>query len=135
MADAHSNNVATAQPVRGRPFARGVSGNPGGRPVGSKNRIQADFLRELADHFAQEGRRAIERMCEEDPAAYVKVVASLMPKDVKLSAQPLHEMSDDDIYDAIATIKRYLDAGAPPIGIGATIEGEALALPAPDERS
>lgn len=46
--------------------------------MGSKNRINADFLRELADHFAKAGRDAIERMSQEDPAAYIKIVASLL---------------------------------------------------------
>jgi hypothetical protein len=98
-----------------------------GRPAGSKNRINADFLRELSDHFAKEGRGAIERMCEEDPAAYVKVVASLLPKDVAISARPFAAFSDDELLAALEMIQRYLDAGGPWSG-PATIEGE-LALP------
>src|SRR5690349_211831 len=112
MTDALSNSVETAPRVIGRPFAKGVSGNPGGRPVGSKSRINADFLRELADHFAKEGRGAIERMCEEDPAAYVKVVASLLPKDVTISAQPFNEFTDDDLLRAIDILERAIAAGA-----------------------
>lgn len=128
----HSNRSITGQSIRGR-FLKGVSGNPGGRPVGARNRVTADFLRELADHFATEGRRAIERMCEEDPSAYVKVVASLLPKEATVSAQLFGAtLSDDELITAIGLIERYLEAGGPPdLPLGDAIE--AIALPAPDE--
>ena len=53
---------------------RGVSGNPGGRAVGSRNRIQTDFLRELADAFAQGGREVMDRVMADDPATFLKVL-------------------------------------------------------------
>jgi hypothetical protein len=115
-------------------FVPGRSGNPAGRPPGSKNRINGDFLRELSDHFAKEGRGAIERMCEEDPTAYVKVVASLLPKDVTIDARPFAQFSDEDLLAALDTIQHCIEAGVDPFRAGA-LEGEALALAAPDERS
>jgi hypothetical protein len=130
MADVLSNSAPRAQRVIGRPFAKGVSGNPSGRPVGSKTRVNADFLRELADHFEKEGRDAIERMCQEDPSGYVKVVASLLPKDVTISARPFAEYTDDDLLATVDTMQRYLDASGDALGAGATIEGAAVVLPA-----
>src|SRR5215212_3631689 len=38
----------TAPEQRGRPFQPGQSGNPTGRPPGSKNKLAEAFLRELA---------------------------------------------------------------------------------------
>jgi hypothetical protein len=109
-------------------FKPGKSGNPSGRPPGSKNRINADFLRELTEHFAVEGRHAIERMCEEDPAAYVKVVASLLPKDVTINARPFAGFSDEDLVVALDMIQRCIDANVDPFRVG-VIEGDAVALP------
>jgi len=114
-------------------FQAGRSGNPAGRTPGSKNRINEDFLRELSDHFAKEGRSAIERMCDEDPAAYVKVVASLLPKDVKISAQPFAEFSDDELAHAIELIQQWIDAGQPQLGGGTTIQGDAVTLSLPTD--
>jgi len=125
-----SNSAKTAPRVIGRPFAKGISGNPGGRPVGSKSRINADFLRELADHFERAGRDAIERMCAEDPTAYIKVVASLLPKDATITAQPFGAtLSDDELMRALGLLERYFEAGAPTLPFADVIE--PIALPAP----
>ena len=61
-------------------------GNPGGpgRPVGSKNRLSEYFLHELADHFEEHGRAAIERVFEDRPGEYLRVIASLIPKELIL---------------------------------------------------
>ena len=61
-------------------------GNPGGpgRPLGSKNRLSEYFLHELADHFEKYGREAIERVFEGRPGEYLRVIASLIPKELIL---------------------------------------------------
>ena len=61
-------------------------GNPGGpgRPLGSKNRLSEYFLFELADHFEKYGRAAIVRLCESSPGEYLRIIASLTPKELAL---------------------------------------------------
>ena len=61
-------------------------GNPGGpgRPLGSKNRLSEFFLNELADHFEEHGREAIERVFEDRPGEYLRIIASLVPKELAL---------------------------------------------------
>ncbi len=61
-------------------------GNPGGpgRPLGSKNRLSEYFLYELADHFEEHGKSAIERVCKDSPAEYLRIIASLTPKNLAL---------------------------------------------------
>ena len=66
-------------------FKKGQSGNPKGRPEGSKNRLQEGFLRELADDFQVHGAAAIVAMREERPGDYIRVVAGLMPKDANFN--------------------------------------------------
>lgn len=109
-------------------WRKGESGNPGGKPVGTRNRLQGDFVRELADDFETFGRVAIEECRTSEPAKYLQIIASLMPKDVHVSAQPLAELTETELAHAIGLIQRYIDAGAPAIGGGATIEGEATRL-------
>lgn len=60
-------------------------GNPG-RPKGARSKLKEDFFKALADTFREHGRAAMEQMIENEPAAYIKVIASLMPK----------QMSDED---------------------------------------
>ena len=71
-----------------RPFKPGQSGNPGGKPTGARNFLQARFLKEMAEDFDANGRKAIERMREERPADYIRAIASLMP--ATCATQVLH---------------------------------------------
>jgi len=97
-----------------RPFRwpPGHSGNPRGRAKGSRHRLSEDFLSALANDFDKNGKEAIEACRITDPVAYVRLVASLLSKDANISSRPFEDLSDDELHDAIATIKRYFDAGA-----------------------
>jgi hypothetical protein len=70
-------------PIEDTQFKVGNPGGPG-RPVGSKNRLSEYFLYELADHFEKYGRVAIERICEDSPGEYLRIIASLIPKELIL---------------------------------------------------
>jgi len=52
-----------------------------GRPKGSKNKISEDFLKTFHEVWLEKGEAALLRMVEERPAEFVKVAASLIPKD------------------------------------------------------
>jgi hypothetical protein len=86
------------------PFKPGQSGNPGGRPVGARNRLQGDFLNALADHFAQHGKDAIERVCAQKPDVYIRAVASLMPKQFE-QADPFEGLENEDIRTLMAIVR------------------------------
>lgn len=53
-----------------------------GRPPGSRDQLTSDFIAKLADDFEANGEAAIERCRMDDPAAYLRLVASLAPKNV-----------------------------------------------------
>src|SRR5262245_11937534 len=59
----------------GKPFEKGVSGNPAGRPKGSRNKLSEEFLSALCADFEEHGVASIVSMRENDPSSYVKVVA------------------------------------------------------------
>ena len=88
----------------GRLFRPGQSGNPGGRPVAARNRLQGDFLRALAEDFAKYGRAAIMRAREEDPLGYLRVIASVMPKELELR-RPLEGMPEEEILALMEKMK------------------------------
>lgn len=66
-------------------FKPGQSGNPKGRPKGSRNKLSEAFLRVLSDDFGENGVEVIERLRIESPAQYANVIAKLMPKMMELS--------------------------------------------------
>ena len=78
--------------------------NPGGKPKGSRNKLQADFMRELADAFDKRGKQAIYAMIDEKPTEFIKVCASLMPRELEVTTNALDEMTSDQLDTAIAAL-------------------------------
>ena len=74
-------------------FKKGNSG--GGRPPGSKNKISEDFLQSFHKVWLEHGEGALQRMVDERPAEFIKVAASLIPKDfhIQQSAAEMPKMS------------------------------------------
>ena len=54
-------------------------GHGGGRPAGSRNKLQGDFLKVLAADFAEFGAGVIRIARIEKPVEYLKVIASVLP--------------------------------------------------------
>lgn len=91
-------------------FQPGQSGNPAGRPKGSRDAITKDFLKALKEDFDEFGKEAIALAREEDPLGYVKVIAGLIPKDINLNTKDgvFDELSDDELSTIISTLKEHL---------------------------
>jgi hypothetical protein len=64
-------------------FLAGNSG--GGRKPGARNRLGEAFLEDLKNSWNECGAIALKRAAEEDPAAYCRIVAGLLPRDVNLN--------------------------------------------------
>src|SRR5215472_8646651 len=97
------------------PFEPGRSGNPAGAPVGSRLRQQlnGEFIAALLRDFRQGGAKAIERVRRTQPAAYLKILALMMPREHKVEHRNLlKEMTDEELEAAIEFIKKMLAAQA-----------------------
>ena len=93
-------------------FKRGQSGNPSGRPKGSRNRISETFLNALADDFDQHGTTVIERVRVERPHDYLKVVVAVLPKEMSLGISTqqrrVEELSDEELTAIIRDTQQVL---------------------------
>jgi Family of unknown function (DUF5681) len=82
----------------------GQSGNLAGRPKGSRNKLSEDFVAALYDDFQEHGSAAIAACRVEKPDVYVRVIASLLPKDVQLKVQSLDDLTDDQLMRKLAVL-------------------------------
>jgi hypothetical protein len=68
---------------RGGRFVNG--GKPGpGRPVGSRSKLSEQFLLDLRDVWNRRGIEVLEKCCDEDPAALLRAISGLLPRDVRI---------------------------------------------------
>lgn len=89
----------------------GQSGNPKGRPKGARSRLAEAFLGDLYNDWEEHGIEAIHAVRELRPQDYIKVIASILPKQLEVKDQPLDEIGDDDLALAIAAINAARTAG------------------------
>ena len=80
------SDIATVE--RDQKNGRFVSGNSGGpgRRIGSRNRLGEQFLQDLEITWKKLGPAAMERCALEEPAQFVRIMASLLPKQIEVDA-------------------------------------------------
>ena len=114
-------------------FQQGLSGNPGGNRHRTRHLLNQEFMQALLLNFRHQGKKAIEKVARNQPAAYLKILALLVPRELKLEhSGGLKAMSDDQLEQAIEAVQAMLEQRA---GESAKlIEGRAepAALPAPE---
>jgi hypothetical protein len=75
-----------------------------GRPKGSRNQFGEEFVSALRVDFAEHGAEVLERVRKDNPAQYLRVCATVVPKEFHLKNESLNEMSDEGLADLIARI-------------------------------
>src|SRR6516164_5028949 len=73
--------------VNGRMWQPGQSGNPNGRPVGSRTAFSAGFLKDLAGVWSVEGREAMVKTAKTNPTVFFATCARLIGPEVKLTIE------------------------------------------------
>ena len=112
--------MPTPPPPKETRWKPGQSGNPGGMAVGTRNKLNADFLNQLAKDFQKHGKEAIEATREKHPDAYVKVMAGLLPKQVE-QTRPMDDLNDADILALLEYLRGRIAQNA---GSGAVAPSE-----------
>jgi len=110
-------------------FAPGWSGNPGGSLEATRRSFNKDFLLALAADFKKHGAAAIEKVRKQNPAAYMKICALLVPREMKLEhSGGVKAMTTEQIERSIEFIKEIM-AQREAAANAKVIEGEAEVVP------
>lgn len=89
-------------------FKPGQSGNPNGRPKGSRNALGEAFLEAMHEDFQAHGVEAIVKVREEKPDQYLKVIASILPKDLNVNINNMDALSDDELRSRIRQLETVI---------------------------
>lgn len=86
-----------------------------GRPKGARNKLGEAFIQALHDSFEQHGPETIETVRVEKPDQYLKVIASLLPKEHTLNINDVDNLTDDELAERIRSLANaiapFLDSG------------------------
>jgi hypothetical protein len=110
-------------------FQQGVSGNPHGNRHRTRHLLNQEFMQALLLNFRHQGKKAIEEVARKQPAAYLKILALLVPREHKVEhSNALKNLSDEQLEAMIAYLETSLaaQAGAPTKMIGGTIEPKTI---------
>jgi hypothetical protein len=108
----NNGNGKQIEDTRDERTGRFLTGNPGGgRKVGSRNRLGEQFITDLYEEWRNSGASALKRMAADEPGAFVRVCAGLLPKEIDATLSVEHELlfnSARDYGAAFRLAKAYL---------------------------
>lgn len=79
------------------------SRNPKGRPKGSRNKLGEAFLADFLAEWEKSGAAALQRVALTEPATFIKVAASILPKHINVETDTpeldkfLRGLNDDEL--------------------------------------
>ena len=66
-------------------FQPGQSGNPKGRPVGSRNKLSETFITDLAELWDEQGPDILRRVATDEPSKMLAAMVQVLPKDFQVT--------------------------------------------------
>src|SRR5450755_4454319 len=67
-----------------RPFPKGMSGNPGGKPVGARNHLRGDFMRDIVASWEKHGAACLEQLAKNDPLSFARLAAMIVSRELSI---------------------------------------------------
>ncbi|MGY3550770.1 hypothetical protein ACVWZ4_006132 [Bradyrhizobium sp. USDA 4472] len=70
-----------------KPWKPGQSGNPLGRPLGARAKFSEQACADALADWTSNGANVLERVRATDPSTYLRVLFSIIPKDIAVSIE------------------------------------------------
>ncbi|MBZ3693239.1 hypothetical protein [Phyllobacterium calauticae] len=118
----NGKSAGKAKPPVEHQFKAGNSG----RPKGTRNKLGEAFLEDLLVAWEAQGPAVIHTVIEKRPQDFLKVVASLMPKDLNVNINQMDGMTDEQLIASL----RSLDAVIQPFLAAQAENGDSEGNPA-----
>jgi hypothetical protein len=112
-----SRNTNTTTSRRAKPAPRKAAGK---KPrTATAESPESAFAEALSADFVRHGASAITRLREDDPIAYMKLCASVLPKALIDSVDPLEPLTDEELRQRAHYLAEKAGLGAHPDPDGA----------------
>ena len=103
-----SAQTAVARKANGQ-WPKGVSGNTGGAGGRARRELNNDTIREMHAAFRRGGRAAIDKVMRTQPAAFLKLLVLLVPREMKVEhSGGVKAMTDEQLEAGIEAIQAML---------------------------
>ncbi len=90
------------------PSTRFGADNPGrAKQKGARDRLSAAFLKTLADDFDAHGKTVVEKVRNNDPSNYLRIMAAVIPKELEVT-HPLDGVPDGELVELIDALRAML---------------------------
>lgn len=83
----------------------GQSGNPKGRPKGSRHKLGEAFIEAMHEDFKQHGADVITKVRLENPEQYLKIIASMLPKELSVKPDGINDLDDGELAHLLAVVR------------------------------
>ena len=102
--EAAPDNTGAKQDTR---FKAGQSGNPNGRPKGSRSKLGEDFLTDLHEAWQEHGKQALKTCATREPTQFAKIVANVLPRQIVESVFTVSASVSMDVESAKEFLAAY----------------------------
>jgi hypothetical protein len=98
----HNADTTAGKSVIGVPFKPGQSGNPAGRPKGSRHKLEEVFVADLVEAWKLHGKAALDTVATKEPAKFAQIAASVLPKQTQNTRiHKLELMTDRELAELL----------------------------------
>ena len=88
----------------GQVLAGNTLARPGSRK-GIRNRLHVEFIADIQESWARNGKAALEILFREDTPSYARLVGSVLPKEFIIETSNIEVASDEEIDETIQLLR------------------------------